>query len=104
MTKKSNYSWKIEGDILAYYLNQFGFSGLVFTTYKSLATQLGTTEKSLKARVQNVRYVLNPAVGLSHPAKQTINVVNLLNEQQQNAKDPHLFQKQLEQFLNHTLQ
>jgi M protein trans-acting positive regulator (MGA) HTH domain. len=97
------YSWELKGDMLAYYLNQFGFDGLKKDNYKDLAELLGTSESSLKARIQNVRNVLDDSVGLSHAARQTKSIVPFLEGVKDVSKGQKEFKELLKDFLNDSL-
>jgi hypothetical protein len=97
------YKWELKGDILAYYLQLYRFDHLNWDSHKKLASQLGTTVSSLKARMQNVRNCLNPEEGLSNSSKQTQNVVQWLESIRINSVEEELFQQDLAIFLNNIL-
>lgn len=97
------HSWKMKDDVLAYYLNEYGTEGLKTNSYNNLAEMIGTTESSLKARIQNVRNVLDNNVGLSNAANQTKSVVTFLESVKNNSKVPKDFKEYLGKFLNESL-
>ena len=99
----SNCSWELRGDILAYYIHFYKFNHLFLHKYRDFAHQLGTTEASLKARVQNVKNIINPNFGLKNPAKQTIEVVIFLEAMRINSKSEVLFETVLANFINRIL-